>query len=401
MILKKTHPIVLMMLVSFTISTCVEPFEIEDDTFESILVVNAILTDEVKQQEILLSRTFSLKAEDAGSPEERNANVKIVDDLQNEYIFQETDPGKYVSTAIFSAQPGRSYQLLITTSDGRSYASEPNSLSANTQIDRLYAERIINDDGIEGIGIFVDSFDPTGNAIFYRYEYEETYKIVAPSWSPLEAIILSDNPPAVEVIPKTDPNDRFCYKTIPSNRIIITSTDDLSENRIDRFLVRFIRSDDFILRTRYSILVHQFVQSREVQAFYEALKDFSDPESLFSQTQPGFIAGNVFAVDNSEENVLGYFEISTVSSQRIFFNFSDFFPVEDPPDFVDECQRVDVALFPGLGEPSLINALRFADFIFFNFASSGDAPLVLKLVPRVCGDCTVLGSNIVPDFWEE
>ncbi len=400
MILKNTHLTLLIIPVSFVVSTCVEPFEIEDGSFESVLVVNAILTNEMKQQEILLSRTFSLKAEQQGSPEERNATVRIVDDLQNEYVFQETDPGRYVSTAIFSAQPGRNYRLLIMTSDGRSYASEPNSLTASNPIDKLYAERIINDDGIEGMGIFVDSFDPTGNATFYRYEYKETYKIEAPAWSPWKAVVIQERPPIVEAVPKTDLNDRFCYNTKFSKTIIINSTEDLEEDKVDRFLVRFIRSDDFMLRRRYSILVRQYVQSREAKAFYEVLKDFSDPESLFSQTQPGFIVGNVFSADNSQENVLGFFEVSTVSSQRIFFNFRDFFPVEALPPYVDECIRFTAQLYPPPDEPSLVNALGPAiDYIFFDFTKGLVPPFVL--VPRVCGDCTVLGSNIVPDFWED
>ncbi len=408
MMFKKTKQILLLLLSPCLLGTCTEPFEIETEGFESILVVNAILTGEVKQQEILLSRTFSLKAEEARSPEERNATVKVVDDLQNEYIFQETDPGKYVSTVIFSAQPGRSYQLFVTTNDGRSYASEPNSLAPSNPIDNLYAERMINDDDIEGIGVFIDSFDPPGNAIFYRYEFEETYKIEAPAWSPFEASIIDEKPadggqPIVLAVPKQDLNDRFCYDTKFSKAIITVSTEELTENKIDRFLVRFIRSDDFMLRSRYSILVRQYVQSREEQAFYEVLKDFSDPESLFSQTQPGFIVGNVFSVDNSQENVLGLFEVSTISSQRIFFNFRDFFPIERPPPFVDECQRFTPAntLEPPLGETTLVDALKFGDAIFFSLNGENNTFKPFILVPRICGDCTVLGSNIVPDFWKD
>ncbi len=34
--------------------------------------------------------------------------VKVVDDIQNEYTFPETDPGTYMSTSAFSVQPNRS-----------------------------------------------------------------------------------------------------------------------------------------------------------------------------------------------------------------------------------------------------------------------------------------------------
>ena len=50
----------------------------------------------------------------------------------------------------------------------------------------------------------------------------------------------------------------------------------------------------------------------------------------------------------------------------------------------------------------LLNAIKFnlrkywAEHTPEN-ASEGD----YKVVPRICGDCTVLGTNVVPDFWIE
>ena len=58
-------------------------------------------------------------------------------------------------------------------------------------------------------------------------------------------------------------------------------------------MVRFINRNNYIISHRYSILVRQFVQSNEAFTFYETLNDLSRNESLFSETQPGFLAGNV------------------------------------------------------------------------------------------------------------
>ncbi len=398
MILKKTYSFLLIVLVSFTISTCTEPFEIEDDTFENILVVNAILTDEVKQQEVLLSRTFSLKAEESELSTERNATVKVVDDLQNEYIFQETDPGKYVSTAIFSAQPGRTYQLLINTNDGKSYTSNPETLPQSVQIDNLYAERMVNDDEIEGVGIFIDSSDPTGISNFYRYEYEETYKIIAPSVITSEFRVVSESPLALDLFPTTE--ERVCYKTEFSNNIIFNNTTDLTENKIRRFLVRFIPDNDFKIRTRYSILVHQFVQSKAAFSFYETLQEFSDPESIFSQTQPGFIPGNIFSENNLNEKVLGLFEVSSVSSQRIFFSFRDLYPVEGIFPYIEDCTPLTPENFGAAAILALV--IRRREFLYLypnDDPQPGEGPYYF--VPAACGDCTVLGSATAPDFWQD
>ena len=166
----------LILLLSFS---CVEEidFATNTETFESALVVEATITNEYKQQQVRLSRTYMFE-EEVPNPEV-GAQVTIIANGE-QFAFAEVENGVYLSTSQFAAQPNVDYQLKITTSNNRTYASKPTQLTAVTQIDNLYAERIINDLGEDGVAIYVDSFDPTSNARFYRYEYEETYKIQAP-----------------------------------------------------------------------------------------------------------------------------------------------------------------------------------------------------------------------------
>ena len=105
------------------LSGCVEEFTPETEDFESILVVEATLTNELKEHEILLSRTRTF--EDNIPNKEENARVRITDDSQNEFVFTETKPGRYVSDASFEAVPGSTYQLHITASNGKDYVFNP------------------------------------------------------------------------------------------------------------------------------------------------------------------------------------------------------------------------------------------------------------------------------------
>ena len=99
---------------------CVEPFEPQTVTFESALVIGGTITNELKFQQVSLSRTFTFE-EDALRAES-NANVKIVDDSGKEFVFQESMEGIYVSTVAFAASADREYKLKITSNDGRSYS---------------------------------------------------------------------------------------------------------------------------------------------------------------------------------------------------------------------------------------------------------------------------------------
>lgn len=405
--LKKIYKFIgIIFATIFTIS-CIEPFDIATQTFENILVVEATITNELKYQEINLSRTFRLEEE--GPFAENNANVTVIDDFQNTYNFQEADSGKYISTLEFSAIHGRNYQLIILTADGKKYTSNPTQLSNVVEEFTTSIAKERNDDGVEGVTIYANSFDPSGNSKYYRYEYEETYKIIAPYWSPLDAFGVSmvptndDPPPLHEVytLPRTK-EERICYNILYSDLILQTETNLFSEDRITNFPIRFLAKDDFMITHRYSILVRQFVQSLEAYTFYKKHTKFSDQESLFSQNQPGFITGNVYSTDDLNERVLGYFEVSSALTQRIFFNFEDFFPNEPKPPHIVECYIIapdldDNSYMASPDFSPLIKLLMFDGFKFVDFNEVPNRPYLI--VREECGDCTSLGSNIIPDFW--
>ncbi|WP_222984301.1 DUF4249 domain-containing protein [Flagellimonas meishanensis] len=377
---------------------CIEPFDATFVDFESALVIDASITNETKQQQIILTRTFEFEAD--GPIPESNADVRIIDSAGNIYTFEEENNGIYRSTEVFAAQPGVDYELSITTSNGRNYGSDTARLTTATTIDGLSAERVITDIGNDGMAILVDSFDPSGTSKNYRYEYEETYRVIAPTWTPISLVGNPEGGCDVIKVPNST-DEEICYPTVGSTDIILTSTEDLEEDRVSKFRVHFISRDNFIISHRYSILVRQFVLSNEAFTFFETLRELSSSESLFSQIQPGLLQGNVFSRENRDENVLGYFDVSSVTEERLFFNYDDFYPGEDLPPYVEPCNGstpvieneggcvLRPILESGAGIYAADNAL----------ASVNEGPYLI--VPRICGDCSVLGTSEIPEFWIE
>ncbi len=382
--------IILLMLPNYG---CIEEFNAEFADFESTLVIEATITDEYKPQEVLLSRTYRIQDEDIQM--EAGAVVSVVSSDGQEFLFQEQDQGKYVSNTSFAALPQLTYQLAVETQDGKSYSSTAMGLPEVARLDSVYAKRFTNDLGENGMGIFVDASVPSGTtSAFYRYEYEETYKIVAPFWDPVELEVVETPSPHIVKVPRSL-DERVCYASFDSNRIILADTEDLDGDSAENILVRFIPSNDYIISHRYSILVRQYSLSTQAHAFFETLNEFSTNESVFSETQPGFLQGNVSG-NTDNEKVLGYFDVVNVDEKRIFFNYSDFYPMEDLPPYVDPCQFNT----PTIG---LIDLVRWdwVKYIDDNYIGSGLGSGPYITVPQVCGDCTALGTSEVPDFWIE
>ena len=382
--------------ILLVLQSCVEPIELETHTYESALVIEATITTELQHQEILLNRTFRL--EEGEPTAEVNADVVVADSEGNEYLFEEVSPGRYLSLTEFKAERGRSYILKITTAAGRSYESEPQPVPDHTEIARLYAERT-SFRGEDGVALLVDVNSSGGSSGYYRYSFEETYKVISPFTYPYNLYFRDGR--FVEV--RKTKEERVCYATNSSQEIILANTNSQAGNSLKHYLVRFIDSDDSTLAYRYSILVKQYVLSKEVYSFYETLKDFSGPGGLFSQNQPGFINGNIVSVEDPDEKVIGVFSVAAVDKERLFFSFEDFFSSSEAPPLSIECHISRPPINPPplnetLGE--MLNSGR-VKYLGETIVPGGLEAGPYRVVQAECVDCTLRGSNEVPEFWIE
>ncbi len=420
--------------------SCVETFDFETRESSGVLVVEATITDKVGKQLVVLSRSANL--ENVNVPErdsldvrssfepfvnervnpEEGALVKIVTQTGIELSFNERGDGVYESLNEFGLEESLQYQLQIVTSNGETYESGFSALPGKSQIDNIYAERGFNEQGEEGVLIYADGIDSKGESDYFRYSYEETYKIVAPTWTSMEFEVLQENTevvndiivyPKVRLVERSE-EEQICYTTKSSQVINLASTVRSDASDSQRHIVRFINRNNPILSHRYSILLKQLVVDTNAHSYYRSLLDFSQQESVFNEIQPGFLEGNLKRTDIDNEKVIGYFEVASIAEKRFYFNYDDFFPNEDLPLYFGDinCGRF---LSPALGDPELDGpqplgcpapSLTFKilseqlEYASVN-ADPGECEGPYFMTFRACGDCTVLGSNTKPDFWVE
>ena len=384
--------LVSFLLVCLSIMSCTDPYQMKTDTFEDAIVIEATITNVLEKQTLKLSRTY--RFEDAGPVFEEDATVTVTDSDGNVYNFVEENE-TYVSTTAFQAVTDKQYQLSVTTSDGRKYVSNQEILPAVNNIESVAAS-VQTQDNVRGVEIRVKSFDPTNSSKYYRYEYEETYKIISPKWRPYKAVITG--PQEIEIVPRTE-EAQTCYSTDKSTDIILVNTNETQEDRVD-FAVRFISAKNYIISHRYSILVRQYVQNLHAFTFYKNLKKISGSGNILSPNQPGFLSGNIKCVNSPNEKVIGFFDVASVSSKRIFFNYADLFPGEQLPPFKVNCNEMEQNLcfspVPTCHGGSIMSYLGSNTMAVYEYMS---AP-VYVLIPTPCADCTSFSSNVIPPFWE-
>ncbi len=406
---------VVFFIMTVLISGCVEEFQYDGatnllDSNQNILVVEANLTNEISSQQIRLSKVVDFGNDSIALPQS-NALVRVIDQNENVYEFKEKENGIYASSSTFSIKENNAYRLEIQTPNGDVFVSSQERLpEGESKIGNMVAEREILKNGMDGVTIYLENGSANTNNLPYRYEFEETYKIVAPYWTSVD-FQLTDYDPCflpieynLDVVPRTE-EQQVCFNTLHSKGVLQLT------NTSSKAAIRSIEKSDFIISNRYSILVKQLLDTQGARDFYRQLSAFNSNDFVFSQIQVGELPTNITVIAG-ETGVIGYFSVSNLDKKRIFFDFGDIFPNESKPDFVKNCQIFSAPLEPfafcvnGIApyfceEPILEqvddNLVSYYDQNPEEGANDCEGPFLM--VDRVCGDCTVLGSNIKPDFW--
>ena len=259
-----------------------------------------------------------------------------------------------------------------------------------------------------GAQVLVDVKGLNDTTNYLRYEFEETYKIVPPivkatmgEFRNYETNRTGCATFNVVEVSKDSIND-VCYNNRSSSGIILTTTSGFGENRSVRVPINFVQATDPVLGARYSILVKQYSQSLEGANFYKILKELGGSENLLSQNQPGYVVGNIISQNTEKEKILGFFEVSSVSEKRIYFNYNDF-DFQNPPYF-ENCEPILYDYFycgpPDIPPPVALRRNQLYTDAFRNNYQfvSFDFPL-FELVKPACADCSYLGTIEKPEFW--
>ncbi len=398
-----------ILLVSILIlASCRDEIPLDTFDYENYLVVEATLTNELKQQEIKLSRTTQLDTSFANL--ENNAEVYVMVNDNIRYDFEQAEDGFYRSNEAFSTKNGDNYQLNINTEAGRSYISALVSPNDLPDITNFYAERVINANGVEGIQVYMDVQGSSGST-FFNFKYEETYKIISPFPSPVDFEITNyfDHPIdgiSYEVETRANPRqETVCYSTVKSSGVNLGSSGSLDENKLLRHPILFIPADSPKIGVRYSILGQVYAPGQSSYTFYKNLKELSGNDDLLSQKQPGFIVGNISSLTNAKEQVLGFFDVAFQTERRIYFNFEDFEFLEPPYfylcelDYYDYNDNITSDLTPNQRQ-LLYSFLQTGNYRIYS-RSLPPSDNNFAIITDYCSDCTLYSSNVKPAFWED
>lgn len=298
----------LVLLIAGAAISCEEPYEPKiPEQSQNFLVVEGHLQNGLTSLKI--SRT--VKLQEAGNEPESGALVSVEDIHGNvNVLFTEENSGYY--EASLSLEDSTEYRLVIRTTNGDEFKSEPIPVINSPQLDQL--EWVVNDGNVE---ILASSQANQSDTRYYRYTFTETWEYTSRFKTSLQYI-------NGDVAP-LPPEDQYytCYKTESSHAVNITTTKGFVDNKVSRHLITSISPlETARLKIRYSILVQQYGISREAFDFYDRLKANTENLGTLFDPQPSMLITNIYGTNNDTE-VIGFITAGSVAQKRIFIERSE------------------------------------------------------------------------------
>lgn len=387
------------LLLSCCVFGCIEPYEVNTNSYSDLLVVDALITNENKNHTVRLTRSTSGVN---GIPRKEAGALVIINGSDgSEEVLTEIKSGFYeTDKQQFIVKEGVEYTLSIRTANGDEYKSDPCKVLAAIPIDKVHYNKKTNLNGNQSLAIMVNG--ALQDDQYLRWTYEEDWKFRVPYPT---AIAFNANQEVVTV----EPENVFCWKKASSNSIVIHSSQNLTSSVFENKIITSFRTDvSDKLTVRYSILVKQLHISEDEYKFLSKLKQSTEESDDFFGQQPYSVSGNIKSLSNPKESVLGYFQVGAVSSERVYIDATDVLGLGLPlAPSTSGCQ-VDTIFNDGIAfntpyeiYESLVARGSFRMHTALFQPGEYDVVLGLILTRPACADCTVTGSEHKPDFWIE
>jgi hypothetical protein len=364
----------------------VRPYEPKvAEATKSYLVVDGFINSQGTTS-IKLSRTLGLAAGTAPSPEAK-ASAYLGDDAGSRYALTEGAAGTYTSASL-TLDPARKYQLHLTTAAGKTYVSDLVAVKTTPPIDSIAWKF-----GPGGVQLYLSAHDDQNKTTYYRWNYTETWLFTSAFYSHV-----SFDKATGSYQTRTD-DIYHCWTTVNSTLISLGNTAKLTRDVLADYPLLFIPDNSPKLRYRYSILVQQQAQSAEEYQYWEALKKNTESIGSLYDPLPTQLTGNVHALGDATEPVLGFIGAHSVTEKRIFIDRSE---IPLPSGWAYDTGYQSCGVTP-------------MSFTLFDAKASFSTPYYAPIDPvyndsgivigytgasPTCVDCRLRGTNIKPSFWQ-
>lgn len=337
----------LSCLLLIFISGCIDPINFKFDEQVEHLVVEARFTNSPEENYVRLM--ISQPYDSPYNKFEKNAVVYVSNEEGDFIPFFYAEAGYYYPVEAGHGTIGETYTLHIER-EGKSYQSSreiyqssPVKLLEPVAIDSIYFEYdeqyvVIKGERekkfMPGYNVMIDYNDPGDETNFYRWSYRNLYEVHTQPQDHMEQGCIS--------CPRPDPKSCCAVCWINEAAEMFTVSNDRLSNgkKVIRRKLFFIPFEKY-LNVKYKLSLYQHAITEEAYNFFQAIEQQSGSTGTIFDPPPSEIKGNIYNVNDPNEQVIGIFDASSVAVKEITILGKDI--PHELPKFIypDDCLELE------------------------------------------------------------
>lgn len=347
----KIRTLLLNLSILLTLNACIDPYDVSENKRGKILVVEGLLTNDVKNPDTIRIQYSS----DYGGyiTTEPVASVRaslVLSSTGKEIKLNEFNKGTFLPPTDFRLNISEKYTLKFTLNN-QQYESSPQQMTLTPPIAKIY-DRFNEKSRLSADGktfsaaneIFLDFQDIPNQKNYYLwryYHYERLSYCVTCEPNTLYFRGLGCKSYNYQSVPSYDylcEGPGRCYKIFKGKNVNILA-DGVSEGRF--ITGRPIAKIPFYAYSGCLVEVQQMCVSPDIFAYNKILESQLQGTGGLTDTPPVAIVGNIKNITDSKEQIVGFFGVVDIQKKRYWVSrenasgYTEYIlghqPVNEPP----------------------------------------------------------------------
>ena len=303
----------ILYIIIFCVSTsCVDPVQLEVAGEEKFLVIEGQITNLEESYKVRIFESAQQKSGKINFTNPiSNAEVKIWSQDGEYVILNEDQPGQYMSKiGELVGQTGIQYYLEVKLSDGKEYRSTPEHIDQVTPISNvsfkfLPEEQLNQFENIiikNMLKVFVDvELIDQREETFLKWDVNGEYQFNEYKF------------PGPDVVNRTC----YVYDNLPLGDVEILKASSKDQISVSKIGIKSIRVNHKFA-SNYCFHIRQETLSPGAYDYWEKIKKITESEGSLFEDPFGKVKGNITNVNDSSDQVMGYFSASGIAMEKAF-----------------------------------------------------------------------------------
>ncbi len=316
--MRRIFNIALCFLGLLSLNNCLDEIELKGQQFSTKATViqgRLVLGATTSSVEVLVSRLGEFEGQELNSYI-ANATVKLLDasgkvlavpEAANRRSYRVVVPN---NNPTFSIQAGKPYRIQVLLADGRLYESEPETLMATPDLERVtYKRAVLPVVSRQGF-VNQDTFFQFSANTKLRAEGAQTNARIR--WEVYAVYRLSDM------------NRRVCYntETMRQEKVFLYDGPSSDIDRLDNYPLIDIRRDHRFAEGCFLFIIQESL-SREAYQYWNSVKSLAQRNGNMFDPPAGTIGTNIRNVKDASDRAFGYFYATAHDSIRLHIRPKD------------------------------------------------------------------------------